>query len=156
MTHRADQIIDAVATALQNASTALAIPAANIFSHRELSLSDEQGELPAATVNFGEDEPTSEFGADNLAYIDSVLAVTITTFAVGNDEASVRRTLMAQRRQVHVALMSDQELGLTFIIGPRYGGAAAPEINATTEKVIGSLETTWRYFYRMNITDPGD
>lgn len=155
MTHRAEQIVDAVVDALQAATAALEIPAANVFAHRALTLAENQGELPAVTVTFEDDEPTSEFGTDNIAFIDSLLTVQVKTFAVGDSEQSVKLSLMAQRRQVHVALMADPTLSLDFVMVPRYGGAAAPEIDASTEAVVGSLETTWRYLYRMNIADPG-
>jgi hypothetical protein len=52
MTHRADQILDAVVERLA-ASTTLRV--SYILPHRSLSLSDDQGELPAVTVNMGED-----------------------------------------------------------------------------------------------------
>lgn len=154
--HRAEQIIDATVSALQARASSLQVPAANVFAHRTLSLDDDQGELPAITVNFGEDDPDSELGSDNLAFIDSALSISIVGYAIDPDETVVRRALLNQRRYIHAALMADQTLGLSFVIGTRYGGAAAPEIDSSGELVAGSLESRWAVHYRMNITDPGD
>lgn len=155
MTHRADQIIEAVAAALA-ASTTLGIPSANIFQHRTLSLADDQGELPAATVNFGDDDPVSDTGTDNFAFIDSLLDITVTLYVAGDNEAAVKRDLLDKRRRVHTALMTDDTLGLSFCLGVRYGGATKPDLDATVERLVGAYETRWRVLYRQNITDPGD
>jgi hypothetical protein len=156
MAHRAEQIIDAIVAALRANASSLRVPAASIFPHRSLSLSEDQGELPAIAVNFGDDDPASELGNDNLAFIDSLLSVSIIGYSVDPDEPSVRRALLNQRRYVHAALLADQSLGVGFVIATRYGGAGAPEFDSTTQKIAGSLESRWRVFYRMNITDPGD
>lgn len=155
MTHRADQIIDAIVSALQ-AQASLQVPSANIYAHRSLSLSEDQGELPAITVNFGEDDPVSDLGTDNLAFIDSLLAITITGFAVDPDEPVTRKALLSQRRYIHAAIMADQTLGLSFVIGARYAGAGAPELDSSSEIIAGSLESRWQILYRMDIADPGD
>lgn len=155
MSHRSEQIIDAIVAALR-VSTDLPIPAQNVFAHRTLSLSDDQGELPAATVNEGDDAATSDLGNDNLAFIDSLMDVAVVTYAIGTDEVSVKRALAVQRRFVHAAIMADPTLGLNFVIGVRYAGAPKPELDASTQHTVGSRESLWRVHYRMNITDPGD
>jgi hypothetical protein len=155
MSHRADQIVDRVVEILQDFPD-LDIPSQNIFAHRTLSLSEEDGELPAATVNEGEDSPVSEIGTDNLAFIDSVLAIAVRTLARARTEAEIRRVLGDHRRFVHKALMVDQSLGLPFVIGIRYGGATAAEIDTESELASGARTSIWGVHYRMNITDPGD
>lgn len=156
MTHRADQIIEAIVAAVRVQTSALQVQADNVFSHRTLSLADDAGLLPAITVNFADDTPVSEFGADNVSFIDSVLGITIESFAVDPEEQAVRRALLNHRRFIHKALMADQALGLPFVIGTRYAGAAKPELDGTTELAAGALESRWAVHYRMNISDPGD
>ena len=153
--HREQQIINAFVAALQ-ASTLLAIPAANVFANRSLSLAEDQGEMPAATVNEAEDVQTSDLGTDNLAFIDSLLGVEVQHFATGTSDAEVRTALSDQRRYIHVALMADDTLGLSFVIGLRYGGADRAEIDSNGALIVGSRISRWAVHYRMNKTDPGD
>lgn len=155
MSHRAEQIIDAVVALLQ-ASPSIGVSPENIFAHRSLSLSEDQGEMPAITVNIGEDSPVSDQGNDNLAFIDSLLTVEIVGYFIAPDEADVKRELFRQRRYAHVALLADPTLGLPFVMGTQYGGASKPEIDSSTQQCAGSLEAPWRVPYRMNIADPGD
>lgn len=152
MTLRAEQIVDAMASAIEG----FASYAGNVFTHRAQSLADTQGELPATSVDIGEDQPLDDDGATNFACIDSLLTVETTIVAQATEESELRSTLHAMRRSVHRALMQDQQLGLDFVIGVRYGGADAPEINAETEFMIGKLVCRWPVHYRMNISDPGD
>lgn len=154
MTHRAEQIIDAI-VALIKAQANLPVNAGNVYAHRTLSLADDQGEMPAITVNIGDDQPSNEGGTDNLAFIDSLLSVSIVGYAIESTEEEVKSQLMDQRRRVHQALMADDSLALPFVIATRYGGAAAPEMDATTERIAGSMESRWHISYRMNFTDPG-
>lgn len=152
MTLRAEQIIDAMATAIQG----FASYTGNVFTNRADSLSEAQGELPATSVDIGTDEPLDEDGAVNFAFIDSLLTVETTMVARSTDELELKSTLFDMRRQVHRALMQDQQLGLSFVIGLRYGGADKPEMNAESEFMIGKLVCRWPVHYRMNISDPGD
>lgn len=155
MSHRAEQIVEAMQAAIAGLS-GLAINSNNVHVHRTLSLDENAGELDAITVNIGDDDPVSEFGTDNLAYIDSVLEVSIVAYCKAGEETDVRRALTALRRQIHIALMTNDTLSLLFVIATRYGGASAPEINTDGESPAGKQESRWRVLYRMNITDPGD
>lgn len=152
MTHRAEQIIDAVAAALRASSTLQA----NVFEHRAMSIADDQGELPAVSVDAGEDDPLSELGNDNMAFIDSLLSVAVTACVTGDTEEELKTALFDKRRRIHQALMADSTLGLSFCMGTRYAGAGQMQINVNAERMAGSIETRWRVLYRQNITDPGD
>lgn len=146
--HRAEQIVDAAVTLLDAALSA------QVFKARTLSLSNEDGELPAITVNIGTDDPVSDLGADNLRFIDSLLELRLTAYAQDTSQSAVLTDLMALRVGVHKALMADQTLGLGFVMSTRYGGADAPEVATEGAYLAGRLDMTFRVLYRMSVTDP--
>lgn len=150
MSHRAQQVVDAVLAALA-ANSSLG---ASVYAHRALSLSEPDQELPAVSVRYGGDSPMDEDGASNFAYLDSLLELQVVATTRDLDEASVMQALLDMRRQIHITLMADRSQGLAFVIDTRYGGAAAPELDTATEYVAGRLEQRWLVHYRMNISDP--
>lgn len=150
MSHRAQQALDAVAAILA-ANTSMG---ASIYTHRILSVSEADQELPAVSVRYGADTPADDDGALNFAFLDSLLELQIVALASGIDEQAVLAMLLDLRRQIHISLMADRSQGLAFVIDTRYGGASAPEIDASTELVRGRLEQRWLVHYRMNISDP--
>lgn len=151
MTHRADQIIDAIVTAISAQVYATGV---KVFAHRRYSLAADQDELPAISVDFGEDNPVDV--DETGGYFDSLLSVPITSIVALPEEADVRAELLDLRRQSHIALMSDRTVGLSFVINTHYGGAEPPEIDVDGDLVVGSLTGVWIVYYRMNISDPGD
>jgi hypothetical protein len=153
MSHRAQQIVDAVVALLQ----ANSILQASVVSYRALTLSEFEGELPAVNVSVGADDPISEIGVTNTAYVDSLLELLITAVAMGSSEDELLPQLQELRRQIHVALYgAGVDLGgLSFVMGLRYGGAEAPIVNIDGDRIGASLLTRWRVHYRMNFADPG-
>lgn len=149
MTHRADQIIEAVAEIVR---AQIGPAGANVFTHHRESLAGEQGQIPAISVDFGPDDPEPE----NTQYIDSTLTVMVTAIAQASDVASVRRVLLGLRRKTHVALMADPKLGLEFVIVTNYGPVSAPNVDTSGAVAVGSLAAAWLVTYRMNVLDPGD
>lgn len=149
MSHRAQQVIDAMTVNLLAAGTL-----GNVFVNRSLSLSEGNQEVPCVSVNYGDDLPLNELGASNISFLDSLIEVTVTAFNAATDEQTLLDTLLDQRRTIHVALMADRSQGLSFVIDTRYGGAVKPEVGSDAERTFGSLATTWRVYYRMNISDP--
>lgn len=150
MTHRAEQILDAIASRLA-ASTTLNV--AEVFVHRSLSLAEDQGELPAVTVNMGEDSPADDYtllGGE----IGSQLAVMTSAYVLGTSEAAVKRELMRLRTEIHKAIDLTDALGLAFVVKLDYGGAAAPEIDSESEAIAGRLESRWLVTYILNPDDP--
>lgn len=150
MTHRAEQIIDAVVLRLQ-ASSSLGI--SNVFTLRSLSLAEDQGELPAVTVDFGDDTPAEEY-SDLTDQVGSALEVLTTVYVVADDEPTVKQLLMAARTETHKAIDPNATLGLSFVLKVEYGGAGKPEIDTTTQQCAGSQESRWLVTYHMNISDP--
>lgn len=150
MPHRAAEIIDQIADIL-NAQADLA---AVVYTHRQLTLSESDQEVPAVIVQMGDDEPFTDTGVSVIPFIDSLLDVTCTLKATGVDEPEIMGALLELRRQVHIALMADRSLGLGFVIDTRYQGATQPEIERESERMVGSYATRWTVHYRMNILDP--
>lgn len=156
MTHRADTIVDLFVTTLQAAGI---VATNNVYPHRSLSLADDQGELPAICVNFGDDSTIDEFGNDD-AQIDSGLTISVTLYAVDPDEVALKRELLRMRELTHLAILTDASgmncptLGQDFIVVIRYGGASAPTFDSSTGIVAGQLVTPFLVHYRMSAANP--
>lgn len=149
--HRAEQIVVAVVSAL-DAATGIA---ATTYLHRELSLSDQDQELPALCVRNGQDQPMSELGVINVAFIDSLLEVRVASYAKGSTEIDVATELARLRSVIHRALLgTDRTLSLSFVIDTRYGGADRPEFDSSVSRIGGMQESVFYVHYRMNIADP--
>jgi|SRR5882672_1188577 len=149
-THRVQQIMDAiVAAAVANGTFGQ-----NVFIQRTLSLSEYDGELPALCVMYGDDDPFSELGNDNMAFIDSLAAFELTPYVKADNEKALATALLEMRRQIHITLMADATLGLGFVFGVRYGGAEKPNISQEGGRLAGAQLNRWFVPYRMNITDP--
>jgi hypothetical protein len=148
MTHRAEQIIDAaVATIPETAQ--------RVFKHRRDSLSEEEQEVPATSVDEGEDLPLDDDGASNFKLIDSQLTVETTAFAREATEEECKAKLSELRVINHMAMMAgDRTLGLAFVIDVKYGGADAPEITRAGEVFAGKRTSRWLVHYRMSVADP--
>ena len=150
MTHRAQQIVDAVVTTL---TTALAGTAA-VYVGRRHTLSEAEQELAAVIVDYGADEPLGEFGATNVAFLDSLLEVNARIAVKTTDEKDALEQLLARRRDIHVALMADRSIGLAFVLDTRPAGAAAPDLDVASDATIGTLVTRWLVHYRTSLNDP--
>lgn len=151
MAHRADQIIEAIA-ALVRARVEGPL-GCKVYTHRRLSLDPEQDEIPAISVDFGEDTPAVQ----SIGFIDSILTVPVTAIAREPTEPELREKLLELRREVHIAILADVKLGLpSFVIQAAYGGAEAPDVDVSGDMTAGTLTSNWLVHYRMNFTDPGD
>lgn len=149
MAHRALQILQAI----QGLLVANQSWSDDVHIQRVYSL-DEDAELPAVIVSPGDDTGLSDLGNTSIAFIDSLLAVSLVAIESAATEAALIETLLEKRRQIHLALAADLTLGLDFVIHTRYQGAARPEIDAQGQRLIGMYEARWAVHYRMNLTDP--
>lgn len=147
MSHRVQQILDAAAAAFQ----ANANLRATVEVNRVRSLSEEQAEFPALTVNYGTDSPTEVVG--DFESIGSALELILTAFFVGETEQEVLEGLLSLRTQTHISLMADQSLGLSFVSQITYGGADAPVLQQA-ERMLGAQTFRWTPHYTMNIDSP--
>lgn len=149
--HKAGQIVERVVVIL---GARVGPKGSKVYGHRRLSLSLEQDELSAHSVDYGEDRAAEQRFTQML---DSVLAVQTTAMVACPTEKEVREALLDMRRQQHIAIMADQRLGLpNFVVTTRYGGAEPPEIAVDGEFIVGALTSTWLIHYRMELNDPGN
>lgn len=146
--HRALQVVNAAKAAIE-----AVLPAASVYKHRVLSLSDDEQELPAISVRIGTDTPVADRGQGSMQFIDSMQELLVDIVAKGDSEEDVLDALLALRTDVHQALQSDVTLGLAFVTDTQYGGASSPDI-AIGSRLVGSLSTRWVVRYRMNYADP--
>jgi hypothetical protein len=157
VTHRVEQIVQAIATVL---TTALGPTGAHVYTHRGNTLDGEQDELPGVSVDFGELEVIEET-EDELYWS---LAVPITAVVKLPTESEVKTSLMALARQIHQAIMVSPgvglpwrvTLGLTFVITVHPLGWDAPEYNAEGEEIVGKLTINWSVDFRTDVDDTGD
>jgi len=143
--HRAQQIVDAVAAALR-ANTSLQ---AAVYTHRTLSLAENEQELPAVSVTLGDDSPEE----GSLRKLASGLKLEVISFARADDEDALIRALLALRTQIHISMTTTPQFGLSFVWSVEYGGASAPSVDLS-DRLSGSLVSTWIVHYYMELTDP--
>lgn len=150
MTHRALQVVDAIKASLLASSTL----EASVYRNRSTPLSWEDAELPAVAVNLAEDTPVDEDGAGNIAFLDSLVTVSVMAVTSATTEDELVEELSRLRAEVHMAVMADRTQGLAFVQATRYGGASAPEIDTAGSRYAGRQESRWVVLYRMSVTDP--
>lgn len=144
MAHRTQQIVDAVETAHR----ANANLRAEIEVDNERSLSEEDGQLPAHTINYA-DTPD---GDSDLGSWHRVVNFALTSFATGASKREVREALFEIQRQAHIAMMTN--FGLAFVWEVTLGDMPRPTIQKH-DRWVGSLTSNWAVRYIMNISDPG-
>lgn len=149
--HREEQIIQAAKTAIESFTGINA----EVLAHSTLSLNADDQELPAVTINNGPDASVDDDGYGNLAFIDSLVEISIGLYAQGSTQQEVASELDRLRVVVHKALLaSPRTLGLSFVMGIRYGGAEAPEYSTDGSPLAGRRICTFAVSYRMGIEDP--
>jgi len=125
-----------------------------IAGHRRFSLDPEQDELPAITIDFGEDRRAD---SSVLSSITSQLSVECTAVVMASLEADLRTRLLELRAEIHRAVMANHRLGLPDVVSTTfYGGAGAPAIDADGEQFVGELTSTWLVLYEMSLSDPAN
>ena len=156
MTHRADQIIEAAAEAIDSWTPSIV----RVFTHRRESLAEDHDELPAISVDFGEDEPfdaadVSDGGAFLMdGTFQSLLTLNITGAALARDEPELRRELLKLRTYVHIGIRRHPTLSLPFVIDTHYGGANTPIVDTSGDIIVGELTAPWGVRYEMNPDSP--
>lgn len=149
MTHRADQILTAVRDAIAARVEASGV---RVYTHRRLSLDPEQDELPAITVDYGEDRRAD---SQTLGKIASDLFVEVTAIVAKPTEPEAREKLLELRAEIHRAVMASPKQGIPdVVVSTFYGGAAAPEVDTDGEQIVAALVSTWIVRYRMELADP--
>jgi hypothetical protein len=150
VSHRAQQIIDAVVANL-TADTAIAW---HVYRNRTATLAIEELELPAVSVVYGADRPLNVLGASNVAFLDSLIEISVVLVERRNSEPDLFEALLAMRVRSHIALIADRTQGLPFVIDTRYGGTDPVNLTDRESMFSGALVTHWPIHYRMNLADP--
>lgn len=144
MEHREEQIMAAVQTAV----TGLATSGANVDRGRATDVPPTK--LPALRVSVGDDTIVEPWAQQLL---DSQLEVSI--FALVHDSATNVETLLSRmRKEVTIALMANQTLGLAFVHSIVEIGARKPELAGEMAKPAASRELQFRVLYRRSRLDP--
>jgi hypothetical protein len=146
--HRAQTIIDAIASLVRTRVQASGV---KVFTHHRHSFDAEQDELPAISVDYGEDRRAD---SSTLGVITSLLTVECTAVAAAPLEADLRSKLLDLRAEIHRAVMANHRLGLDFVSTTYYGGANAPQLDAEGEQLVGELTSSWAVLYEMSLFDP--
>lgn len=149
MTHRAEQILTAVTAAI---AARVEKTGVKVYTHRRLSLDPEQDELPAISVDYGEDRRAD---SQTLGTIASFLSVEVTAIVAKQTEPEAREQLLELRAEIHRAVMANPKQGIPdVVVSTYYGGAAAPEVDTDGEQIVAALTSTWIVHYRMDLADP--
>jgi hypothetical protein len=153
--HRAAQILEAVASLVRARLDASGSHSGvKVFTHRRFTLDPEQDELPAISVDYGEDRRAD---SSVLSAISSTLTVECTAVVVAPLEYDLRTKLLELRAEIHRAVMANHRLGLPDVVSTTfYGGASAPAIDADGEHLVGELTSTWLVLYEMSLSDPAN
>lgn len=108
------------------------------------------------SVDFGDDE--SDFETDEgSSTLLSKLSVRCTVIVALAEEQDVREQLLALCRSIHIAIMADRDLGLSFFARAYRVGESDHEIEANESgPIVGTRTSNWLVHYFMNISDPGD
>jgi len=144
MTHRAEQIMAAVETALSGLTTT----GANVFRGREHA-QHAAGNLPALLLQIQGDAPNNEGQTVGRAYWDLGVVVEIVVAAATDYEA----LLLQIRGEVTVALRSDYQLGLSFVQETVEGPAEAPQPTDQNGRHF-SYPVHWTVTYSRSWDDP--
>jgi hypothetical protein len=158
MTHRAEQVLDALAAL--DVAHSVGPKGVKVYKHRRESLAEDQDELPAHSFDVGELEIVEET-EDELYW---ALSVSATAAVVAPTEGDARRAAIAQAREIHRAIMATPgagmpwtvKLGLAFVITVRPLGWDEPEFSSEGEMTTVALKTNWRVEFKTDVDDPGD
>jgi len=144
--HRAEQILDAF-TALV---TGLTTTGANVVRDRPYNI--DESISSALSVYQGDDTPFDS-GLDNWQLEDKQLDISVDIHVKQSSEIPISKQLNQIRKEIHIALMADRTLGLSFARNFLAGVAETPEIEAG-EKVTAKQTLNFSIDYRASVTDP--
>lgn len=158
MAHRVAQIIDAIAALVR---TRVEPSGVHVFTHRRESLSAEQDELPADSVDAGELEKLEE--TEDAIYW--ALSFSVTAVVKEPTEPQAATAIFAAAREIHRAIMASPgpgmpwtvKLGLSFVITVSpMGWDEPPDYDVSGSACVGRLTTNWRAEFFTAVDDPGD
>lgn len=143
MTHRAESIMDSIKTTI----TGLTTTGANVSRGRAQPVET----VPALTLEQGEDLVLD--GSDrNMQFIDRLLEVRIIAHVKTGSQFDTALNVI--KEEVYIAVMTDRQQGLSYVIDTMIQGDDAPELDVL-EKNVGQQVMTFVVHYRHSITNPG-
>lgn len=147
MATRIEQLIDALVTVLENDP---AIVSGSVHRSRVEAFSDT--ELPAYSIEIGQDTPLGELGPDNVAFIDWQQNIFIDCYAKSVVD-NIDSIFLAMRNNVHRSLMADHTQGLNFVMTTIPDGADEPLLDNSGEQKTSVYRTSWVFRLRTSIGD---
>ncbi len=147
--HRALRVVDEIRTLLLAQET---LAGNNVHIGRWLTIDEAEGSV--MDIEIGSDDAVSEFGTDAVNHIDSVIRIYVDLYDYTHqDGRDLLGRLFQMRSEVHIALLADVTLGLSFVLSCRYMGTEDVETEDGGRK-LGALRSVWDIAYRMDFTDP--
>lgn len=140
MTHRAEQILEAVRQRLTGLpTTGVRVERARVWPTEE---------CPAISIERGDDVPTDT--GRRLAFIDRRLQVLVTAYV--KSPANFETDLHVIAAEVYAALFADHTQGLAFVLDTHWLGDSRPQTNAETETRSATMEMNFAITYRHQLT----
>ena len=124
--------------------------AGSVYTQRVGAFADN--ELPAYNITYGADEPMTDLGASNVAFIDWQFLVFIDCYERENTGA-VDTLFQNMRRNIHRALMADVTQGLSWVHTTIPQGADEPVLDDTGDKRAFVYRVNWIFRIRTSIGD---
>ena len=144
----ADHRVEQIMAAAQAVVTGLVTTAARVDRGRGDDI--DYTKTPALRVSMGDDRIVDPW---SHSLYDSELDLYIYSHA--HSSASNIETLLNQvRKEVTIALMANQTLGLDFVHAIVEVAAARPELDGEGAKPTGRQELQFRVKYRRSVADP--
>ena len=147
MATRVETLIDALVTILEADA---AISTGSVYRSRTAAFADS--ELPAYSIEIGQDVPLNPLGPDNVRFIDWEQTIFVDCYAKSIATA-VDSVFLNMRRNVHRALMADVTQGLSFVMTTIPVGAEEPILDDAGEQKTMVYRTSWVFRLRTAIDD---
>lgn len=146
----ADHYAEQILVAIESIATNLLTTGTNVNRDQVDPVSDSK--LPHLSVDMGTDEKV-DGSDDNMAFMDSVLNVSI--IARVKKTIGLSTQLNQIRKEVHIAMAADYQLGLPdIVIDSVYVGASAVDKSGELEKEAALQSFNYQVRYRHSLTDP--
>lgn len=110
----------------------------------------EKTDYPFYGVFLGDDQPLSDLGPDNVAFIDWEVEIFVECYSRVK-LTDVDRAVLAQRANVHETFMADVTQGLSFVLTTIPAGAIQPTLDGEGAVRNAVYRLSWVFRVRSNI-----
>lgn len=111
----------------------------------------KEDDLPIINIVQGLDE---QLPYTNVAFQDCSVEVITELMVTAKGVDNIEPAMNELRRQVHIAMMANNQLGLTFVHLITPNGAKKPEPRGLGDLTVTVQEVSWKVMYRTAISDP--